>query len=233
MLANPTKWLRESTLTKPITYSGTIIDNNDPLKIGRVTVRVKEMYGGYGEDHILDEDLPWINQQPASFLGNSIETSSFAVPEIGTEVSVEFPTSDSYFGYYKGGSNTILNRNDAFDEDYPNSYGFTDSTGNIFKVNKTKGTWEFKHPSGNYVKMNQDETIDIYQASGNTLKMNPDGTVDLITTTLNITATTTNISGDLNVTGIITTPDCLSSGKSGATHTHTVPEHAGISSAPL
>ena len=204
----------------------------DPLKLGRVTVRVKEMYGGYGEGNIPDEDLPWINQRSASFLGNSPETSFFAVPEVGTEVSVEFPTSDPYFGYYKGGINTLLNRNDAFDEDYPNSYGFTDSSGNIFKINKTKGTWDFKHPSGNYLKMNEDRTVDFYQTDGNTLRMNPDGTIDVVTTTLNITATTTNISGALNVAGIITTPDCLSSGKSGATHTHAVPEHAGNSSAP-
>jgi len=238
MLAKPLIWLKDKN-RKTSSFEGTITDNNDPLKLGRVRVRVPQYHGFVGtSEYIPDDDLPWINQVPSSFLGNSTNSGMFSVPDIGTKVTVEYPTSDPYFGYYKGGVTSLETRTTAFDEDYPHSYGFVDPTGTTFRINKQKQTWEFLHPSGNYVKIHQDTTIDIFQASGNILRMNPDGTTDLITTVYNITATTTNISGDVNIGGVVnvvgtvTANDNISSGKSGKSHTHSDPQ-GGTTSPPL
>lgn len=239
MFAKPCKWLKDKD-RKPFSYEGVVVDNVDPLKLGRVRVRVPQIHGKITDtEYIPTEDLPWINQRPNSFLGNSSNSGSFSVPEIDSKVVVEYPTSDPYFGYYKGGITSTETRTTVFDEDYPHSYGTVDSSGTVFRVNKMKETWDFIHPSGNYIKISQDTTIDIFQNSGNRIRMNPDGTVDIITTTLNIQAATTNMSGDLNVAGAIhaggniTTPDCLSSGKSGATHQHLEQGDGAPTSPPL
>lgn len=200
MLANPTKWITERRDTKSITYTGEVVGNNDPLKLGRIQVRISEFYGT--SDEIPDEDLPWINQQSASFLGSSETSGFFAVPDIGTQVTVEYPTSDPYFGYYKGGNNSTSIRNTTFDEDYPNTYGFVDPNGTSIKVNKTTKVMTISH-------------------EGITFTINPDKTINVSGAT-NITTTS-----EVTIQG-----DCVIGGKSFLNHTHTVPEHAGNSSTP-
>ena len=238
MLARPLIWLKDKN-RKSSSYEGTVVNNNDPDKLGALTIRVPQLHGNVGdEEYIPDEDLPWIHQRPSSFLGNSPTSGMFSVPDIGTKLTVEYPMADHYFGYYKGGITTTATRTTSFDEDYPHNYGFVDPTGSSFKINKLKQTWDFVHPSGNYIKIHQDTTIDIFQVSGNTLRMNPDGTVNVITTTLNIQAATTNISGDINVGGkivvasTVVASDCISGGKSGKSHTHSDPQ-GGTTSPPL
>lgn len=160
MLAKPTKWLTEKRDTKSITYTGKVMNNDDPLKLGRVRVRVVEFYGTAEE--IPDTDLPWINQEPSSSVGGNSGTASFSVPEINSVVQVEFPTSDPNFGYYKGGCNSLDIRNSFFDEDYPNSYGFIDSQNNSFKINKIKNTIEVKHHTGTKITINTDGSISVF-----------------------------------------------------------------------
>jgi phage baseplate assembly protein gpV len=213
LLAKPYKWITEKQNRKSVSYKGTVVDNNDPLKIGRVRVRVFEMYGNPAiEQYIPDEDLPWINQRPNSFLGG---TSSFAVPELNAELIIEYPSSDPHFGYYKGGINSIANRNTFFDISYPNSYGFIDSENNYVRIDKTL------------------HTIQVGHSSGTTVTINADGSVTVISNTINITAPLLNMLGNVNIVGDVnidgntvmsgtsTASDHLSSGKSGKSHTHT------------
>ena len=239
MLAKPLVWLKDKN-RKPSSYEGTVVDNNDPEKLGSVTIRVPQIHGNVGDtEFIPDGDLPWIHQRPSSFLGNSPNSGMFSVPDIGTKVTVEYHTSDPYFGYYKGGVTSSETRTTAFDEDYPHTYGFVDPSGSAFRINKQKNTWDFVHPSGNYIKIHQDTTVDIFQVSGNVVRMNPNGTVDMIApVALNIVTPVTNISGDVNIGGgvvvnnNVVASDCLSSGKSGKSHTHSDPQ-GGTTSPPL
>jgi hypothetical protein len=147
VLAQPTKWLTEGRDSKSSIYSGFVVSNKDPLKLGRITVRIEEFYGD-NTSGIPDADLPWLHQGSGSFLGNGVDSIAFTVPDIGTKVNVEYPTSTPYFGYYQGGSNSTDVKNSFFDEDYPNSYGFKDGKGNYFKINKTSGITEVGHSSG-------------------------------------------------------------------------------------
>lgn len=222
MLAKPYKWIMEKQNIKSVSYKGKVVDNNDPLKLGRVRVRVFEMYGNPAiEQYITDEDLPWINQRPASFLG---DTSFFAVPEIGTELTIDYPTSDPHFGYYKGGINSLVNRNTFFDVDYPNSYGFIDSRNNYVRINKTQDTIQIGHSSGTTIVINADGSITINS-----------NIINITAPSVNITAATMGLTGNLSVGGTIdaggniTAPDCLSSGKSGASHTHSDPQGGNTS----
>lgn len=178
MLSKPFGWLTENKDTKSSVLSGIVVDNNDPEKLGRLKIRILEIYGT--ENEILDIDLPWINSIPSSIIGNSNTTSVFGVPEIGTKVLVEFPTSNPYFGFYKGGYNSVDVRNDFFDEDYPNTYGFKDSQNNYFKINKIKNITELGHNSGNKFTINEDTSIDIFHHTGTIATINQDGSVSFL-----------------------------------------------------
>ena len=245
MLAKPLIWLKDKN-RKGASYEGTVVDNADPLKLGRVRVRVPQIHGVETDaEFIQTYDLPWINQRPPAFLGNTQNSGMFLVPDVGSTVIVEYPTSETYFGYYKGGVTSTETRTTAFDEDYPNTYGFVNAD-HSFTINKEKHTWSFVHPSGNFIKIYQDTTMEVFQNSGNSVRFNPDGTVDMVvpntinvqTTTINITAPTTNIVGDVNITGGVTVSnnvvasDCISSGKSGAHHLH-ADAQGGNTSPPL
>ena len=79
-------------------YRGVVVDNEDPLKIGRVKVRVFSLHGVYD---ISDEDLPWANY--CSPFG-SANSGSFIIPEVNNTVFVAFEGGDQQYPLYLGTS---------------------------------------------------------------------------------------------------------------------------------
>jgi len=156
LLAQPTNWITEYKDTKSSQYVGTVMENNDPLKLSRVKVRVTELHGTPSE--IPDSCLPWINQQPSISGGGN---SNFSIPEVGSTVKVEYPNSNVNFGYYSAGAITPSNRNTNFDTNYPNAYGFSDSTGNVFKIDKVSKTMTITHSSGVTININSAGNISV------------------------------------------------------------------------
>ncbi len=150
MLLSLADWFsRNDDLSRP--HRGVVIENNDPKKRRRVKVRITGFLEGI--------NLPWIYPKNPSFLGGGQGSIDFAIPEIGSEVIVEFPFKDIYFGFYTGHWGTKDEPKEftawsmdlfpfvEFDENYPDSYGFRDSVGNYFRVNKIKNTMEIYHKS--------------------------------------------------------------------------------------
>lgn len=133
---------QESTLINRM-FKALVINNNDPLKIGRIKVRVNGIH-----DNLSDEMLPWSMSCTAQF-GSGIGTNGLNIPEVGTYVWLLFCSNDLYSSLYFGGANQITSSvdNDLL-EDYPNSYGWVDSSGNLFVVNKTKGYLKIQLISG-------------------------------------------------------------------------------------
>lgn len=70
-------------------YMGVVEDNNDPLKIGRVKVRVSTLY-----NDIKVEDIPYA--YPLGGLGGK----SFQLPKIGSIVNILFLSDDIYSPCY-------------------------------------------------------------------------------------------------------------------------------------
>ena len=68
-------------------HRGIVVDNADPLKLGRLKVRVTEAYGEQSS-----EVLPWA--WPCFAYGGMPQMALYAVPEVGAGVWVEFQWKD-------------------------------------------------------------------------------------------------------------------------------------------
>lgn len=136
----------EKTLPLRRVYRGEVVDNEDPKKLGRVKCTISGIFEGD------IANLPWIFKRKES-------QNSFDVPEIGTILEVRFPTEDIYTPFYYGLWENSTTIDDDFSEDYPNTYGFKDSTGTKVVINKTQETFKFEHSSGIKMEMDKDGNL--------------------------------------------------------------------------
>lgn len=95
-------------------YKGIVVDNNDPLKRGRVKVKIN----GIHDDTITKESLVWSDVIQPAFLGISGGTGSFSILQLNTSVWVQYD-NDNFsnpivVGILVGGSE---GRNGSFDVD--------------------------------------------------------------------------------------------------------------------
>ena len=119
---------------------GIVVYNEDPLRLGRIKVGIKGQFEASNYN-----DLPWVNRKAPSFLGASKNSEMFAVPELQSKVWVTFPFGDTNFPYYEMYPYSSVASTGAFYEDYPETYGFKDSVGFLFKINKAKKHFVFKN----------------------------------------------------------------------------------------
>ena len=194
-----------------MSYLGCVEDNNDPEKLGRVRVRVAP----YAD--LKTDELPWACPLLGSY-GNVNNAGGLNVPELGAQVRVTFPNRDFTAPYYSGAELNEVNRTTFFDDNYPNTYGYKDSTGNFIKVNKETGTIQIQHssttnlqvaPSGSikvtlnggayfiFDRRNNFEigigTLTVFGSADGTLNIDANNEVDI--------SSDVNIGGDLKVKG--------------------------------
>ena len=94
---------------------GTVVDNNDPLKLGRVKVEIEGIFEG------AIQSLPWIRRKmDAVFCGTDCEI--FDVPEIGSVVEVRWNYDDST-PMYSGAPYNKRHQTGAFSGNYPYEAG--------------------------------------------------------------------------------------------------------------
>ena len=140
---------------------GLVIDNNDPEKKGRIKVSLEGLFtpsDGKGSN------LPWIRQCGQSFKG----VHEFSVPEVNSLVEIVWPFG-SRIPMYKPAPYDTNSFGSQFTEDYPNEWGWVDSGGFVFKINKssnefllqTKGVQLTGDTLGNFKINNGTALIDI------------------------------------------------------------------------
>ena len=169
-------------------YTGIVVDNDDPDKLGRCKIRV---YGVF-EREIEDSDLPWAIPD-FNFIGS--ELGSFIVPPKDTVVKVYFDNDDYHTPRYttKVIDTNNLNFKAGKDDDYPNTMVFFETdAGEYFKINRLTRTSTYRHASGAMITIDKDGNINIdnkgvtlakgdlvINIEGNTT-LNCDGTIDAI-----------------------------------------------------
>ena len=142
-----------------MSYLGTVEDNEDPTKMGRLKVNIP-LY-----ENMTTEELPWV-LPTCSSSGNSSENCALNVPEVGSQVRVYFPNQDLTAPHYTGAELNETNRTTFFDEDYPHTYGYRDSQGDFIKVNKEKNTIHLQHSSTTNAKVSPDGSIQVALSNG-------------------------------------------------------------------
>ncbi len=138
-------------------YIGTVEDNNDPLKLGKLKVRVPSIYG-----NIPTEDLPW--SEPC-FPYSYNDQGFFFIPEIGAFVTIMFLNNSSYRPIWMG----AIHRTDenippqVAMENYPDRKVIKTETG-YYLHDDTDDFIEVKHKNGSYILMESEGDVIIHSA---------------------------------------------------------------------
>jgi type VI secretion system secreted protein VgrG len=142
--------------TNPLrkTYLGTVVDNNDPKKIGRIKVTITGLLEG------ANDALPWVYRRSPVGSGKDASTGQFQVPKVGSKVEIVFPTDDIYSPFYSDARDDTSNQIADFSDGYPNTYGFIDD-GFGYTYKKDTKELTIKHPSGTEIKIIEDGTTTI------------------------------------------------------------------------
>lgn len=122
---------------------GIVVNNNDPLKQGRIKVNIPGMFDtGPGDD---TSNLPWVSAFVPPGLGSSPNVESLNVPELKSQVWIIFPFGNLNQPFYTSMPKTAKSVTGELAADYPNTYGFVDKlVGFSYKVNRSAGTVSVK-----------------------------------------------------------------------------------------
>lgn len=185
----------ENSTTKP--KMGIVIDNNDPLQIGRVKATVEGMY--------TEDSAQWIRRESENPLGAGNNSEFFAVPEIGSKIWLKFPFGDDSFPYY-----TTRNpfgkfaKSDKFKDNYPHEWGWADKDF-LFKIDRDKGTFLLKNGKS-YVSGEINGRTDvcgdnIYITGESSVVINGDNNVNVKSSRVNIEGSNVNIGNSTTIDG--------------------------------
>lgn len=118
-------------------FEGTVVDIMDGDSLGRIKVRVPELHGT--PQDIPDEHLPWCAMARPTMFGGMPNAGVFAVPRVGSIVTITHPHSNVYAPVYSGAMYTGASQIAQANSDYPDSYVFIDPEGNYYHVNMSQG----------------------------------------------------------------------------------------------
>lgn len=136
-------------------YIGYVINNNDPIKKGRIKVRLYNLFSS----KIPDEDIPWAIPN-FSYLGS--KKGSFIVPPINTLVKVYFDRRDIYCPIYevKGFDQTDLP--DGITTNYPDTMIlYSTDQGEYYSVNRVTRETKLKLAGKIAIGTPQAELLDL------------------------------------------------------------------------
>jgi hypothetical protein len=132
-------------------YTGEVVDNNDPQKLGRLKIKVINLF-----DTLTTADIPWANPT------QSLHDGSFCIPEKGQFLEVFFDHGDIYSPYYIGHA---LNKNQIpshLKDSYPNTILlYQTKQGNFCTINRNTGEFHITCQTGAKITMKVTGEIDI------------------------------------------------------------------------
>lgn len=139
----------------PEMYTGKVVSNQDPEKLGRCRVRVYNIF----DDTIPDGDIPWAIPD-MTFLGSKV--GNFIVPPIGAIVNVYFDKGDIYTPRYTTKAVDKSNLPKQRLKNYPNNIVFHETdNGDYFTLDRTTGETIINHRTGSSIKINIDGSVTV------------------------------------------------------------------------
>ncbi len=161
-------------------YSGKVIDNNDPEKLGRCKIRVFGIY----DDAISDGDLPWALPDD-HFIGSF--RGSMIIPPKQALVRVYFDHGDIYAPVYTSKIPEKKYKSEHMTKDYPDTLLFFETdNGDYFTINKKRAECVFHAAGGALIRIDNkgNVTVDTTEADviyGGAFKLNVNGDVEMKT----------------------------------------------------
>jgi len=151
-------------------YRGLVVDNDDPEKRARVTLRVPALLGDEAVSHWAEPCLPF---------GGYQDQGLFMVPAIGAQVWVEFEAGDINHPIWTGttwqqSSDVPSEASDAS----PHIHQLKTSSGHILLFNDNEGEEEIKlfHKADAQLDINPDGVITLTDAAGSSVTLDAAGT---------------------------------------------------------
>jgi len=143
-------------------YSGKVVNNKDPERLGKCQIRV---YACFGEE-IPDSDLPWALPDFA-FIGSTL--GSFIVPPIGAIVKVYFDNGDIYLPHYTTKAMNVNTLPSQKDTDYPDNMVFFETdNGDYFTINRKSKQTKYFHTAGTNVVIEKNGEVKIFVVDNKT-----------------------------------------------------------------
>jgi len=186
------RYLSEDNLDGTV-WVGEVVDNNDPLFMGRCRVRVYGMFDGTvsmddpkSAYNIPDEDLPWAYPAGSTIFGGGSEkgAGSLSVPKLGTKVKITFSGGNFYSPEYVGIQDVNTAVIDEVKASYQNAHVLFFDEDEKVKIVYTpaKGLEMFHKDS--HIVINPDSSITIEHKDTQSI-------IELVGSTINITANST------------------------------------------
>ena len=153
-------------------YTGRVVDNNDPEKLGRCKINVFGIY-----DEIPESDLPW-SIPDFNFIGSTL--GNFIVPPNGAIVKVYFDHGDIYLPRYT--TKVVENGKLPSDinEDYPNTMVFFETDdGDKLTINRKTGKIKFTHRSKTEINIDENGSYSVNHKSGSSFTIDNFGNIKI------------------------------------------------------
>jgi len=142
------------------TYSGIyralVEDNNDPLKKGRVRLRVMPMMEGAAKEH-----LPWATMASPIVSVAGEGHGWFAIPCVNSWVFCFFEGCDIYQPVFFAEASSGVHGQVAQINDYPGGKRIVTKSGCSVQLSDSKPVIELAHPSGSVVRIDEDGNVEI------------------------------------------------------------------------
>lgn len=137
-------------------YRGVVLDNADPSQLGRVKIRVFEVFAS----SIPTAQLPWAVPAAGLFTGSGSGYGSFVVPEINSQLFVFFEGMDLYQPVYFAEAPSAVNGLPSErTTNYPSRKVYKTKNEITFIIDDLEKEITINHPSGTSVVIDTDGKI--------------------------------------------------------------------------
>ena len=153
-------------------FPGVVVDNNDPQRLQRCKVRVRDLHRGLD-----DASIPWARKRDAA-RGTAPGVTNVDVPPLGAMVNVSFNDESLYSPEYFGGVFAGAAQQ-APAEGYPHVVIETDQAGNTIRRDTRPGqnAMVISHASGTTITI--DNAGDVRLVAAGKLEMSAQGDIDI------------------------------------------------------